>query len=170
MMVAGAPAQLHFFFFNDTATTEIYTLSLHDALPISVVGVERDELDADVAPERADGVDHLRRDLPADRRDAQVTVEELEAIVTMGHTSGGSIAPMTRTLRVLRGSTGTPERVEEYRIGRGPRTTVLDALVDVQRTQDPTLAFRYACRVGMCGSCAMVVNGRERWACRTRLP
>src|SRR3712207_7631743 len=27
-----------FFFFNDTATTEIYTLSLHDALPISVVG------------------------------------------------------------------------------------------------------------------------------------
>src|SRR6266853_5434475 len=28
-----------FFFFNDTATTEIYTLSLHDALPISLVGV-----------------------------------------------------------------------------------------------------------------------------------
>src|SRR5437867_7328491 len=135
----------------------------------TVVGVERDELDADVAPERADGVDHLCRDLPADRRDAQVTVEELEAIVTMGHTSGGSIAPMTRTLRVLRGSAGTPERVEEYRIGAGPDTTVLDALVDVQRTQDPTLAFRYACRVGMCGSCAMVVNGRERWACRTRL-
>src|SRR6266511_6025353 len=27
-----------FFFFNDTATTEIYTLSLHDALPISAVG------------------------------------------------------------------------------------------------------------------------------------
>src|SRR2546426_9228386 len=30
------PATLSFFFFNDTATTEIYTLSLHDALPISV--------------------------------------------------------------------------------------------------------------------------------------
>src|SRR3712207_7902112 len=27
--------QWHYFFFNDTATTEIYTLSLHDALPIS---------------------------------------------------------------------------------------------------------------------------------------
>ncbi len=51
----------------------------------------------------------------------------------------------------------------------GPDTTVLDALVAIQREQDPTLAFRYACRVGMCGSCAMVVNGRERWACRTRL-
>src|SRR5476651_1965806 len=34
-MSAGA----HVFFFNDTATTEIYTLSLHDALPISSVGV-----------------------------------------------------------------------------------------------------------------------------------
>src|SRR5262249_61314537 len=30
-----------FFFFNDTATTEIYTLSLHDALPISAVGAHR---------------------------------------------------------------------------------------------------------------------------------
>jgi fumarate reductase iron-sulfur subunit len=46
---------------------------------------------------------------------------------------------------------------------------VLDALVEVQQGHDPTLAFRYACRVGMCGSCAMVVDGRERWACRTRL-
>src|SRR5256885_13786704 len=31
------PSFLFFFFFNDTATTEIYTLSLHDALPISTV-------------------------------------------------------------------------------------------------------------------------------------
>src|SRR5260370_28451826 len=31
----GAESSSHFFFFNDTATTEIYTLSLHDALPIS---------------------------------------------------------------------------------------------------------------------------------------
>src|SRR2546422_11308789 len=31
---------LLFFFFNDTATTEIYTLSLHDALPISVSGLQ----------------------------------------------------------------------------------------------------------------------------------
>ena len=46
---------------------------------------------------------------------------------------------------------------------------MLDALVDAQRRLDPTLAFRYACRVGMCGSCAMVIDGRERWACRTLL-
>src|SRR2546425_4023589 len=33
-----------FFFFNDTATTEIYTLSLHDALPISVGQARQDEV------------------------------------------------------------------------------------------------------------------------------
>ena len=60
-------------------------------------------------------------------------------------------------------------RFSDYRVDIGRDTTVLDALVDVQRHQDATLAFRYACRVGMCGSCAMVVDGRERWACRTRL-
>src|SRR5258706_14624632 len=44
----AAPSSLSFFFFNDTATTEIYTLSLHDALPISayadnkVVGADED--------------------------------------------------------------------------------------------------------------------------------
>src|SRR2546430_17007707 len=35
MLIDGPSLFLYFFFFNDTATTEIYTLSLHDALPIS---------------------------------------------------------------------------------------------------------------------------------------
>src|SRR5258708_19243173 len=34
-MLVPVPRSFIFFFFNDTATTEIYTLSLHDALPIS---------------------------------------------------------------------------------------------------------------------------------------
>src|SRR5256885_10337064 len=37
----GIIGSLNFFFFNDTATTEIYTLSLHDALPISLHAVPR---------------------------------------------------------------------------------------------------------------------------------
>ena len=76
---------------------------------------------------------------------------------------------MTTTLSVFRWSRGERERWQTFEVEAGADTTVLDALVDVQRRRDPTLAFRYACRVGMCGSCAMVVNGRERWACRTRL-
>src|SRR5690349_22432031 len=37
-----------FFFFNDTATTEIYTLSLHDALPISLAGLRRSQLEIEL--------------------------------------------------------------------------------------------------------------------------
>jgi succinate dehydrogenase/fumarate reductase iron-sulfur protein len=70
---------------------------------------------------------------------------------------------------VWRWEAGRRERVEAFEVEARPGTTVLDALVEIQRERDPTLAFRYACRVGMCGSCAMVVNGRERWACRTLL-
>jgi fumarate reductase iron-sulfur subunit len=61
------------------------------------------------------------------------------------------------------------EGLQEYEVEARNGMTVLDALVEIQRHQDPTLAFRYACRVGMCGSCALVINGRERWACRTLL-
>ena len=77
----------------------------------------------------------------------------------------------TTVLRIFRWreGDGEGERFDEFDVDTGPETTVLDALVDAQRTADSTLAFRYACRVGMCGSCAMVVNGRERWACRTRI-
>lgn len=48
-----------------------------------------------------------------------------------------------------------------------PNSRVLDALLHVRQHQDPTLSFRYSCRVGMCGSCAMVINGKEGLACQT---
>ncbi|HUK65049.1 MAG TPA: succinate dehydrogenase/fumarate reductase iron-sulfur subunit [Dongiaceae bacterium] len=76
---------------------------------------------------------------------------------------------MPTTLSVFRWSRGSHELWQDFVVDSGPDTTVLDALVAIQRGQDASLAFRYACRVGMCGSCAMVVNGCERWACRTRL-
>jgi fumarate reductase iron-sulfur subunit len=72
-------------------------------------------------------------------------------------------------LKVFRWAPGARERIQKYWIPAKDGMTVLDALVEAQRRLDPTLAFRYACRVGMCGSCAMVINGRERWACRTLL-
>ena len=45
--------------------------------------------------------------------------------------------------------------------------SVLDALIWVQQNSDPTLAFRRACRVKMCGTCGVVINGREGLACGT---
>ena len=46
---------------------------------------------------------------------------------------------------------------------------MLDVVTFVQRHLDASLAYRFACRVGMCGSCAMTVNGTPRWTCRTHV-
>jgi len=60
-------------------------------------------------------------------------------------------------------------RFQEFAVPRREHQTVLDVVTEIQREHDATLAYRFACRVGMCGSCAMVVNGRPRWTCRTRV-
>jgi fumarate reductase iron-sulfur subunit len=60
-------------------------------------------------------------------------------------------------------------RFQEFEVPRQESQTVLDVVTHIQRALDPTLAYRYACRVGMCGSCAMTVNGRARWTCRTHV-
>ncbi len=46
---------------------------------------------------------------------------------------------------------------------------VVDALFAIQAELDSSLAFRVNCRAGMCGSCALRVDGRERLACQTPL-
>ena len=58
---------------------------------------------------------------------------------------------------------------QAFTVPRRTHQTVLDVVTEIQREQDSTLSYRFACRVGMCGSCAMVVNGRPRWTCRTRV-
>jgi fumarate reductase iron-sulfur subunit len=58
---------------------------------------------------------------------------------------------------------------QRFAVARRTHQTVLDVVTEIQREHDPTLSYRFACRVGMCGSCAMVVNGRPRWTCRTRV-
>ena len=56
-----------------------------------------------------------------------------------------------------------------YEIETRKNQTVLDVVTEIQRRLEPTLAYRFACRVGVCGSCAMTVNGRPRWTCRTHI-
>ena len=56
-----------------------------------------------------------------------------------------------------------------YRVPRLDHQTVLDVVTYVQRHLDTTLSYRFSCRVGMCGTCAMTVNGRARWSCRTHV-
>lgn len=73
----------------------------------------------------------------------------------------------TLSVRVWRGA--GQGRFETYAVPRRESQTVLDVVTWIQRRIDPTLAYRYACRVGMCGSCAMTVNGVPRWTCRTHV-
>ena len=80
--------------------------------------------------------------------------------------------PMTalaRTLRVSIWRGSADGRYVIYDVPQRANQTVLDVVTWVQRHADPTLAYRFACRVGMCGSCAMTVNGRPHWTCRTHV-
>ncbi len=60
-------------------------------------------------------------------------------------------------------------RYQNYQVPLRENQTVLDVVTFVQRHLDATLAYRFACRVGVCGSCAMTVNGLPRWTCRTHV-
>ena len=57
----------------------------------------------------------------------------------------------------------------DYQVPRQNSQTVLDVVTYIQRHLEPSLSYRFACRVGMCGSCAMTVNGKARWTCRTHV-
>ncbi|KAJ4002044.1 iron-sulphar subunit protein of succinate dehydrogenase [Lentinula boryana] len=46
---------------------------------------------------------------------------------------------------------------------------VLDALIKIKNEMDPTLTFRRSCREGICGSCAMNINGQNTLACLCRI-
>lgn len=70
-------------------------------------------------------------------------------------------------VRVWRG--GADGALVEYAVPRQASQTVLDVVTWIQRHIDPTLSYRFSCRVGMCGSCAMTVNGAPRWTCRTHV-
>ena len=73
----------------------------------------------------------------------------------------------TLQVRVWRG--GESGHYQQFEVPRLESQTVLDVVTHIQRALDPTLSYRFACRVGMCGSCAMTVNGKARWTCRTHV-
>lgn len=61
---------------------------------------------------------------------------------------------------------GENPRMDTYEVGRdkcGPM--VLDALIYIKNELDPTLTFRRSCREGICGSCAMNIDGTNTLAC-----
>ncbi|MBW3080114.1 succinate dehydrogenase/fumarate reductase iron-sulfur subunit [Bifidobacterium saguinibicoloris] len=88
---------------------------------------------------------------------------------------GGS--PFARRKSPFGGSSDAPARrrprgrqwVQEYTVPARPEDTVLDCLLTIKRTIDPTLAFRYSCGHGMCGSDAVAINGTPNLLCTATL-
>ena len=74
-------------------------------------------------------------------------------------------------LRILRydPERDTKPHEERYLVESDPMDRVLDLLHKVKYEQDGTLTFRRSCAHGVCGSDAMLINGRNRLACKIRV-
>ncbi|MEW6333204.1 MAG: succinate dehydrogenase iron-sulfur subunit [Thermodesulfobacteriota bacterium] len=82
------------------------------------------------------------------------------------------IKASTYTFKILRYDAMAPEakpRFATYRIAVIPGLTVLAVLLRIRDEIDGTLSFRCSCRSAVCGSCAMVINGKIDLACRTQV-
>jgi succinate dehydrogenase / fumarate reductase, iron-sulfur subunit len=83
--------------------------------------------------------------------------------------------PGARALRTLRIYRFDPDSQQNPRLdtfvldARSTGPMVLDALIYVKSTLDSSLTFRRSCREGICGSCAMNINGLNRLACTTSM-
>jgi fumarate reductase iron-sulfur subunit len=77
----------------------------------------------------------------------------------------------TVTIKVLRFNpeTDTAPRYQTYEVPYKEDWVLLDAIVYIKDHLDPTLSYRWSCRMGICGSCGMNVNGYPRLTCSTHL-
>jgi succinate dehydrogenase/fumarate reductase iron-sulfur protein len=62
-----------------------------------------------------------------------------------------------------------PNARSSFEVARFEPMMALDALLAIQREDEPSLGFRYSCRVGMCGTCTVRLDGRPVLACQSRL-
>ncbi|TKY49478.1 Succinate dehydrogenase of ubiquinone iron-sulfur subunit 2 [Spatholobus suberectus] len=82
-------------------------------------------------------------------------------------------APTLKTFQIYRWNPESPSKPElkDYEINlRECGPMVLDALIKIKNDIDPSLTFRRSCREGICGSCAMNIDGRNGLACLTKIP
>jgi succinate dehydrogenase / fumarate reductase, iron-sulfur subunit len=81
--------------------------------------------------------------------------------------AGDAAQPLTLKVYRWDPQVGGRPRMDTYRIDPGAfrGSMVLDALIYIKDYVDPTLTFRRSCREGICGSCAMNINGENTLAC-----
>lgn len=79
-------------------------------------------------------------------------------------------APRTLRVSVLRHNPAEPDvapHLQTFELQEAPGMTLFIALNEIREQDDASLQFDFVCRAGVCGSCAMIVNGKPRLACRT---
>jgi succinate dehydrogenase / fumarate reductase iron-sulfur subunit len=76
---------------------------------------------------------------------------------------------MRFTIRRYHPESGRGPYWQDFEVTVHPGMTVLEALHQIREGQDPTLVWRSSCRMGVCGSCGMVMNGVPRLACNTQV-
>ncbi len=65
----------------------------------------------------------------------------------------------------------TPEpRFQKFQVPYNKEWVVLDALNYIKDRTDGSLSFRWSCRMGICGSCGVLINGEPKLSCATFLP
>lgn len=79
--------------------------------------------------------------------------------------------PQTVTFRVQRFHPGRDAKPQwaEFPVAVHAGMTVLDGLLQIRQQLDATLAWRFSCRMGLCGSCGMMINGKPGLACNTQV-
>jgi len=83
------------------------------------------------------------------------------------HAAGQNRTLKITVLRYNPQDQGSEPRLQTYELEDAPGMTLFIALNEIREKQDPSLQFDFVCRAGICGSCAMVINGRPGLACRT---
>lgn len=74
------------------------------------------------------------------------------------------------TFRVFRYSgSGESPLYRDYEIPVIRGMTVLEGLIYIKENLDATISMRYSCRMGVCGSCGMIINGKPALACQTQI-
>jgi fumarate reductase iron-sulfur subunit len=58
-------------------------------------------------------------------------------------------------------------RMESYQVKETDGYSIYFAVKEIRETQDPTLKYDFSCTASVCGSCAMLINGKPRLACKT---
>ena len=105
----------------------------------------------------------------------QQNLKAVESVARMATATAAATAsqpekkPRNKTFAIYRWDPEQPGQkpyVKEYSVDlNNCGMMVLDALIKIKTEQDPTLTFRRSCREGICGSCAMNINGSNTLAC-----